>query len=491
MKKLFFGLLCGGLLTGHVCAQGYEIKLHVKKMAGQEVILAHYLEGNVYAVDTARLDAAGTGVFKKENRKLARGMYLIRFSPSNYPDLIIGDDQHFTVTTDTLDYLNTMKIEGSPENAAFLEFQQFMVNLNQKMLQAREAFEKETDKNEAVREKYNAIFENADREVRTYIDGIGRKFPGSSLATFTNFTLSPDVPDFSAEVPEGTEDREMEIRRKAFFYAKDHFWDHTNFTDSMLIRTPIFKKKLDDYFANWVIVHPDSLYQSCVQIIEKARPDKTMFRYLLNYCINASFEHKIMGMDEAFVKLGQRYFMKKGEIYWLDEEALKKITDEVIKRQYNLIGQKGLDLQLPTLEGHWTSLYETQAPYTLLLFWEPNCGHCKKTVPSVKKEIYDVFAPLGLKVFAVMTQTDKKDWEEFVEKYELFDFINTWDPNRQSNYWTIYNVFTTPVIYLLDKDKKIIAKNLTTEQIVDLLKREYNKQGHNFELSKEPPTPEP
>ena len=282
----------------------------------------------------------------------------------------------------------------------------------------------------------------------------------------------------------------LQQARKA---RRNHFWDYTNFTDSALIRTSNFKSKLDDYFEHWVIIHPDSLYRACVDIIEKARPNKTMFRYLLHYCTNTSFDHKIMGMDEAFVKLGQRYYMKKGEIYWLDEEALKKITDEVIKRQYNLIGKKGLALKLPTLEGNWTSLYETQAPYTLLLFWEPNCGHCKTTVPSVKKEIHDVFAPFGLKVFAVMTQTekDKKAWEDFVEKYELFDFINTWDPNRQSNYWTLYNALTTPTMYILDKDKKIIAKNLTVEQMVDLLKREYNKQGHNFELSKESPASEP
>lgn len=76
-----------------------------------------------------------------------------------------------------------------------------------------------------------------------------------------------------------------------------------------------------------------------------------------------------------------------------------------------------------------------------------------------------------------MTHTDKKEWEEFVEKNELFDFINCWDPNKQSNYWTIYNVFSTPVMYILDKDKKIIAKNLAVEQMVDLLKNEYKKQG--------------
>ena len=181
-------------------------------------------------------------------------------------------------------------------------------------------------------------------------------------------------------------------------------------------------------------------------------------------------------MDEAFVKLGHHYYVS-GIVDWLDKEQMKKITDEVYKRQYNLLNHQAIDLKLPSLEGNWVSLHETKAPFILLVFWEPNCGHCKKQVPLAKKEIFERFAPHGLKVFAVNTHTNKKEWEDFVEKHELFDFINCWDPNRQSNYWTIYNVFSTPVMYILDKDKKIIAKNLAVDQMVDLLKREYEKQG--------------
>ena len=478
MKNLFIlFLFCGVFQLTTVCAQGYDIRINVNSMAGKNVILANYFEGKVYACDTAKLDNQGNGFFRNRQKKLARGMYILLFSPSNYFDLIIGDNQHFSIKTDTTDYLRTMQFEGSPENTAFLDFQKFMTSQNQKMQALRNEFEKNPDKaKEEIKKVYTDKFNQADREVRKYVADLSKKYPGSALTTFVNFTLSPETPDFSAQVPEGTKDRDMEIRRRAFYYTKAHFWDNTNFTDSMLIRTPVFKNKLDDYFQNWVIVHPDSLYRACVGVIEKAKPCKVMFRYLLNYCIVYTFDNKIMGMDEAFVKLGEHYYMS-GQVDWLDKEQLKKITDEVIKRQYNLIGQKALDLKLPTLEGGWVSLLETKAPYTLLLFWEPNCGHCKKQIPLAKKEIYDRFSPYGLKVFAVNTHTDKKQWEEFIEKNELFDFINCWDPNRQSNYWTIYNVFSTPVMYILDKDKKIIAKNLAVEQMVDLLKNEYKKQG--------------
>lgn len=446
-------------------------------MSNKNIILANYFEGKVFAVDTARIDAQGNGFFKKTDRKLARGMYILLFSPSNYFDLIIGDKQNFSITTDTLDVLNKIRFEGSPENMAFLNFQKYMTSQNQKTRKIRETFEKDPDKDKPeVKVRYTSQFEQADQEVRAYIANLCKEYPGSALATFANFTLSPNVPDFSKEVPEGTKDREWEIQRKAYLFEKAHYWDHTNFKDSTLIRTPIFKNKLDTYFNKMLLQHPDTIYLESAQIIEKSRSCRAMFRYLISYCFNFSLENKIMGMDGAFVKLAKRYYLS-GEADWVDPEMLKKIEREVILTQYNLIGMKAQELKLPTMDGGWVSLYETAAPFTLLLFWESDCGHCKKQVPQVKTELLDKFKAHGLKIFAVHTQNDKEKWEKFVTEHELFDFVNCWDPHNQSNFRVYYHIESTPMMYLLDKDKKIIAKKLDIEQIADMLKHEYKKMG--------------
>lgn len=149
----------------------------------------------------------------------------------------------------------------------------------------------------------------------------------------------------------------------------------------------------------------------------------------------------------------------------------------MILTQYNLIGLKAQELKLPTMDGDWVSLYETEAPFTLLLFWEADCGHCKKQVPQVKTGLLDKFKPYGFKVFAVHTQNDKEKWENFVTEHELFDFINCWDPQNQTNFRVYYHIDSTPVMYLLDKDKKIIAKKLDIEQFADILTKEYKRIG--------------
>lgn len=220
----------------------------------------------------------------------------------------------------------------------------------------------------------------------------------------------------------------------------------------------------------------DTVYKESVNLIERARGCKAMFRYLVSYCFNYSLESKIMGMDAAFVYLSKRYYLS-GQADWIDKENLEKIEREVILTQYNLIGMKAQELKLPTMEGDWVSLYETDAPFTLLMFWESDCGHCKKQVPQVKKDLLDKFKPYGFKVFAVHTQNDKEKWEKFVADHDLFDFINCWDPHNQTNFRVYYHIESTPMFYLLDKDKKIIGKKLDIEQMADMMKRKFEEMG--------------
>lgn len=107
-----------------------------------------------------------------------------------------------------------------------------------------------------AKKKYSARFDQIDKEVRDHIAGLCKQFPNSALATFANFTLSVPTPDFSKEIPENTPNRDFEIQKKEYLFSKAHYWDNTNFQDSTLIRTPIFKSKLDEFFNTRVLMIP-------------------------------------------------------------------------------------------------------------------------------------------------------------------------------------------------------------------------------------------
>ena len=135
-------------------------------------------------------------------------------------------------------------------------------------------------------------------------------------------------------------------------------------------------------------------------------------------------------------------------------------------------------------------LYDVNAEYTLLIFFGPDCGHCKKELPKVKKVVDSLTGPpkflswplhksIDVQVYAVQTEFDEKLWKNFIINQGTGDWINVGDiltdpegnPAASSNWRDQYDIYSTPVIYLLDKDKKILAKRISYTQISQIISR--------------------
>jgi thiol-disulfide isomerase/thioredoxin len=144
--------------------------------------------------------------------------------------------------------------------------------------------------------------------------------------------------------------------------------------------------------------------------------------------------------------------------------SAKSITDLYYKNQAKLAPM-------------FRTLYQINAKYTILLFWAADCGHCQKEVPKLHESLKALKGKIDVKVFAVQTKDDLfEDWRKFLIKNKISDFINVFDPVHINDVKTKFDVTSTPLIYVLDKDKKIIAKKIASEYVADLLK-ELEKQN--------------
>jgi peroxiredoxin len=108
-----------------------------------------------------------------------------------------------------------------------------------------------------------------------------------------------------------------------------------------------------------------------------------------------------------------------------------------------------------------------------MIFWDPNCGHCQKELPKLRDLYNEKSKTLDFGVYAVCTQTDPTVLKNFLKNNQL-PFINVYDPRNESNFRKLYDIYSTPVVYLLDENKKIIAKRLGVEQIADFIEN-YNR----------------
>ena len=135
----------------------------------------------------------------------------------------------------------------------------------------------------------------------------------------------------------------------------------------------------------------------------------------------------------------------------------------------NLIGMTAPDLTLESIDGEYVNLHQLWAPYIIIVIYEPDCSHCNVFVPELYSEVYMAFKDKGLKVYAIYSMDNKKDWKDFITEYSLDGWINVWDENHSSGFKVLYDARYTPGVYILDENKTITGKKMSVDQIKNFL----------------------
>ena len=99
-----------------------------------------------------------------------------------------------------------------------------------------------------------------------------------------------------------------------------------------------------------------------------------------------------------------------------------------------------------------------------MVFWDPGCGHCKKELERINVFWKEEGVKYDVKVYSICTDTNLTDWKNKIKEKQILEWINV-NGTRSAlgNYQELYDVFSTPLIFILDQEKKIIAKKLGAE----------------------------
>ena len=461
--------ICSLLITSAAFAQtGYEIKISLKPFKNQYIYLGHYYGKQLPIIDSVKLDEKSEGIFKGV-KKLGGGIYLIGYPDKarNF-DILVDKNQKFGIKADTSD-IGKMIFTNSPENISFQAYQQFM-SMNGKKLddlsKHRMAAIDLKDSSKTV-DQMNVI----NTSIREYRNTVISKHPNGLLATLLKGMKEPEVP---ANHPDLKKDSLF-----AYRYFKTHYWDDVNFSDDRLTRTPFFESRIDKYFEQLVYPSADSVIKEIDWMLSYASVSEEMQKFLLIKFVNRYLNQKYMWEDAVFVHLFEKYFAQKNYA-WLNQNGKKIVTDRAYSLMANIFGSPSSDVQLPDTSGKTVNLYSMQASYTLLVIWDPTCGHCKEVLPKLDSMYLAKWKSWGLKPFALAKETDgnKKDWLNFIQQHKLNNWTHVYysredDKKRVSTgnpgYSQLFDVQSFPTLYLLDKDKRIIAKKITENQIEEIL----------------------
>lgn len=438
--------------------KGYEIPVNISGLQDSTVFLAYHMGDKQYIKDTIKLDTKGSAVFFGEET-LPQGIYMIVLPGKHYFEVLMSTDQHFSVNCAYTDYFNTLKFSGSDENSAFIVYQKQWVGMQKKATALIKRLQNNRQNTDSLR-ILSEMQKKQEDSMKSYLHSVIKENNGNLLSLLVKAMLPVDVPPIS--VPLGSKNPDSTKWVLTYLYNKDHFFDNIDINDERLLRTPILQAKLNAFFTNVVIQSPDSISKEIDKMIGKVKDNYKVFQFISVYLFNHFRESEIMGHDAIVVKLADEIYLT-GKADWVSKDFKDDLKKQVDRIRPNLIGVKAQDLVMNSYKGVFVSLYDIEKDFTILYFWEPDCGHCAEATPKLKA-LYDKVKNQGVEVFSVCTTGEKAKWEKYIEEHKL-DWINGWDPERRTNFGYYYNVESTPMIYILDRDKIIIAKKLSVDDI--------------------------
>ncbi len=472
MKRFFFllfSVFCFQFLSAQI--NEFELKVTFKPFRNQFIYLGYYYGKQKPIVDSVLLDDNSFGVFKRA-KKMEKGVYLIGYpGKAGYFEILIDKEQKFSVFADTANLMNMLKFEGSPDNVLFLQYQNYTSAKAKEIENAKAQLT--ISKNAVDSANWRTVIDKAGNEIQQNRQAIIEKNPDATMTALLRAMKDPLIPA-AEKHPGGKYDSLF-----AYRYFKDHFWDDAYFFDERLARTSFFEDKLDQYFTQLVAPDPDSVIKELEWMLAYASANDEMKRFLLVKFVNRYINMKYMWEDRVFVHLFEKYFSQQ-DYPWLTEKGKKSIFDRAYSLMANLFGSQSAEIELPDSNGSIKKLFSVAAPYTVVVFWDPTCGHCKETLPRIDSMFQAKWKALNVKIFALAKETDgtKKDWTKFISDHQLKDWVHVYyskadnDARVKNNipsYYQLYDVQTVPTLYLLDKDKRILAKKIPFEQIDEVL----------------------
>ncbi len=481
---------------------GYEIKINLKNCNDTIAFLTYYQLDKNYVKDTCTQIKNGKIIFKGKG-KLDKGIYsLISQQKSVYFDFFIDDEtQNLELKND----LGVANIDGltavnSKRENDFFDYIKFINQQNKEFTDYKSSIKILTKKDTLL---LNDKQKQLDDKVRVYEEGFFEKNKGTYIGDVLNIKMEKLLKD----IPKASNGRPDSLA--VYKYYKNHYWENIDFKDDTTMRNPFLFPKLKRYFESVVVTHPDSVCVEVDKILDKTKPNSLFYKLMLAHLTYSYETNNIMGFDKVFVHIIDKYFKTgKATGIYNDEDVISKIIKRAESLRPLLVGAVAPDLSMikasdyevmkkmgfgtaktseevtkvfyanvNQLNKMFCHLNSITADFIILVFWDVDCGHCQKEIPKLielynklKKENKDV------KVYSVYTLHEGDKYLKYIDEHKLNDWINVYDGAHYNNVVVKYDVYSTPVIYVLDKNRVIKAKRIGTEQIenvINVMEKEY------------------
>lgn len=440
----------------------YQISLTIHGNTDTMMFMGHYrLQGN-RVVDTAFRNKRGAFVFSSDQRELKPGLYFFANPKGTYVEFVVYNEKpFFTFETEERDWTSNMAVKGSEQNKFFFDFHRLNGELDKDLQQKRATLD-------------SASYQQYQREKLHSFDSLKEaminQHPGYMLSKMMLATKEVPTPAVDANGDSLTGSQMWD-------YFMSHYFDNTPLNDNMIINTPraVFYDRVSTYVDKYMRnAPPEIIIPYLDTLIDRSKPAPDVFQWLVMHLTQKYLQSNIMVYDSIYVHLVYRYFASSDN-FWSSPTNIEKELIRADKWSKLLVGKVAPELIL--FDTNHTAHYLHQMPfdYKLLIFWSPSCGHCKTVIPALYEKYLKYADQYRLCAYAILSEPDDHTrplWKKFLAEHNIThpNWINLDGGEANVDWHQVYDITTTPQIYLLNKENKIVAKHLGAESFEQIFK---------------------
>jgi len=459
MKKSFFILASFFIFQLSAYSQ-MEIKVHFNDATYDSIHIQKYNDGFNPVLSLK----GATDVVFKQKKSLEPGLYFLVGDEKTLGSFILSShkDQTFTieVSSDNLSFANShdndlynnyiqqIKNYGSQLDSLQQEYAQASQSMPQYMLAP-------------LVENLTKQAEEISLHKREFQLQTGSELTGSLTATIALATLEIPTP------PKEIQNQASEYQP----YLLEHFFDNFPWNDPRVFNTPYADIRIKE-FASFLVKSKKTEYGTYVlKALQAAKVDTASYFHLFDQL------EKVLGDHASPVRIEPIYIQMLKDMQTLPklpEFRARHCKYELSKIDINHAGDIAPNFTIVTNFGDTTTLHDIQSDYMLLYLQHPTCPTCQK----IRKMIADyptlnnAIASGKLKVLMVYFEDESEVWNNYIHSSEANpSYMHGWNFDQSIENKNLYDTRAIPYMFLLDKDKRIIKKNVMETELENEIRK--------------------
>lgn len=330
-----------------------------------------------------------------------------------------------------------VRVEESEENRAYLRFYRMLQEQYARMQKIMETSENQPHALPQII--------RLEATMREYTEFLSEQYEGTLLSIIAKNVFTPILPENSP--PEA-------------------YLGYIDFTDVRILNTAILPLRIKEYVqllramkAEQILLHTDKLLQQDMHPLIKS--------YVVRHLFSLFYTSEVMGMENVAFHLAEEWLITDSLLH-TEPELQREVETFIRFNRECLLGMTAPDLTLPDMNGKWHQIQAIQSTYTVLVFFEDNCPACSSKLLKLVAFSKEQDLP-QIQFVAIYTGNNTSVLEQYTS-YFPNGWLTLWDPDMHSRFPEKFNILSTPKLFLLDREKTIIGRDIGTKTMKQIIK---------------------